>query len=283
MWFGSTHIREMINSGGRPDTEAEMLFDERGIFILSKSGATGFAVDGRRLWFTNLQNAAAIPAFGNDGVLYSGGKDWILYSYKIEDRTLPEKDALYGPVPEGSYGMGQPQVFNTLDIPFSENEKKEKLDQIAREINSGRGGVNEPEWISFLMTTSVGRAHLILRLNALALLGKIGSLETVPWLLNIFNNEKEPLIRVMALTAIGDIGVDPQGIAIQTFLHSVTYDGGMRDEQLLAAVAQATGALCRFSGPPLSETGIRILTLINASNQPPYARRQAAKELASLR
>jgi outer membrane protein assembly factor BamB len=105
VWLGDSHIREMIKAGGRPEPEAEMLFDERGIYVLSKNGAAGFTIDGRRLWFTNLQNAAAIPAFGNDGVLYSGGKDWILYSYKIEDRVMPGKNALYGPIPEGNYGM----------------------------------------------------------------------------------------------------------------------------------------------------------------------------------
>jgi outer membrane protein assembly factor BamB len=283
IWLGDSHIKEMINSGGRPDTEIEMLFDERGIYILNKNGATGFSIDGRRLWFTNLQNAAAIPAFGNDGVLYSGGKDWILYSYKIEDRVLLEENALYGPVPEGVYGMGRPQIFNTLNIPFNENEKRIQLEQITRGINSGRVGENEPEWTSFLLTISAGQDHIQLRLNALMLLGKIGSQETIPWLVNIFLKEKEPLIRTAAVMTIGSIGVDPQGIAIQTFLQSIIYDGSIRDDTLLIALAQATGALCRFSGPPLSETGARILNLLNAPNQPPLARKQANKELSSLR
>jgi outer membrane protein assembly factor BamB len=283
IWLGDSHIKEMINSGGKPDAEAEMLFDERGIYILSKNGATGFSIDGRRLWFTNLQNAASIPAFGNDGVLYSGGKDWILYSYKIEDRVLPEEDDLYGPIPKGNYGMGRPQIFNTLDIPLNENEKIIKLGQITQAINSGRVGENEPEWTSFLLTISAGQEHIQLRLGALNLLGKIGSQETIPWLINIFSKEKEPLIKTAAVITIGDIGVDPQGTAIQTFLHSITYDGNIRDENILIALARATGALCRFSGPPLSGTGIRILYLLNAANQQPSVRRQANKELASLR
>jgi outer membrane protein assembly factor BamB len=283
MWSGDSHIREIIKSGGRPEMEAEMLFDERGIYILSKNGAAGFSADGKRLWFTNLQNAAAIPAFGNDGVLYSGGKDWILYSYKIEDRVLQEKNALYGPVPEGNYGLGRPLIPDKLDIPLIGNEKIIKLEQITNEINSGRVGVNEREWTSFLLTISAGQEHIQMRINALKLLGKIGSQETVPWLINIFRNDNEPLIRAEALKAIGDIGVDPQGIAIQTFLQSIIYDGSLKDDNVLTALAQATGALCRFSGPPLSETGIRILNLLNATNQPPLARRQARKELASLR
>jgi len=283
IWSGDTHIREMIKLGGKPDTEAEMLFDERGIYILSKNGATGFSKEGKRLWFTNLHNAASIPAFGNDGVLYSGGRDWILYSYKIEDRVLPEKNDLYGPIPEGVYGLGRPQVFNTLDIPFNEDEKKAQLTLITEAIKSGNVGENEPVWTTFLLTTSAGQDHIQLRLGALNLLGKIGSQETIPWLINIFLKDHEPLIRTAAVLTIGDIGVDPEGLAIETFLHSITYDGSLKDETILIALAQATGALCRFSGPPLSGTGIRILSLLNTPKHPQVVRKQANKELASLR
>ena len=282
VWTGNSHIREFTSTGGRPELEAEMFFDERGIYILSKNGASCFSPNGTRLWFTFLQNAAAIPAFGNDGVLYSGGRDWILYSYKIEDRVLPEKNALYGPVPEGNYGMGRPRVNNTLNIPLNENERRARIEQIARGISAGRVGADEPAWKSFLLTVSTGQDHIQLRLGAINLLGKIGSQETIPWLVNIFNNESEPMIRAAAVNAIGEIGVDPQGYAIQTFLYAIIY-GHARDGQVLAAIASATGALCRFSGPPLSETGIRILNLIAAGNQPPLARRQATRELSSLR
>jgi len=283
LWFGDSHIREMIKTGGRPELEAEMLFDERGIYVLSKNGAAGFTVDGRRLWFTNLQNAAAIPAFGNDGVLYSGGKDWILYSYKIEDRAMPEKNALYGPIPDGNYGMGRPLVPDKFDIPLNEEEKKLELEQIAQGINSGIVGVNEHVWTSFLLTVSSGQDHITLRINAIKLLGKIGSQETIPWLVNIFKNDNEPLIRSEAVKSIGSIGVDPQGLAIQTFLQSLIYDGSLKDDQVLMSIAEATGALCRFSGPPLSETGIKILNMLCTRDQPPLARKQAKKELDSLK
>jgi outer membrane protein assembly factor BamB len=282
VWFGDSHIREMIKAGGKPEPEAEMLFDERGIYVLSKNGAAGFTIDGRRLWFTNLQNAAAIPAFGNDGVLYSGGKDWILYSYKIEDRAVPGKNALYGPIPEGNYGIGRPIIPDKFDIPFNEEEKKIKLEEISKGINSGIVGVNEHEWTSFLLIVSGGEDHITLRIEAIRLLGKIGSQETIPWLVNIFKNDNEPLIKSEAVKAIGNIGVDPQGLAIQTFLQSIVYDGSAKNDQILTSIALATGALCRFSGPPLSETGVKILNMLCTPEQPPPARRQAKIELDSL-
>ena len=283
LWTGDTHIREMINSRNRPDMEAEMFFDERGIYILTKDGASCFSPDGRRLWFTFLQNAASIPAFGNDGVLYSGGNDWILYAYKIEDRVLREENSLYGPKPQGSYKMGRPQSPDITDIPLNPQERRDKLDHISKAIKQGKVGENEPDWTSFLLTLSAGREHIQMRIDAINLLGKIGSLETIPWLVKIFKTENEPTIRTAAITAIGDIGVDPQGDALQTFLHLLIFDPTAKEDQILTAIASTTGALCRFSGPPLSEIGIRILNMITAANHPQVARRQANRELASLR
>ena len=286
IWTGDSHIRELVKDGIRPEMEVEMLFDERGIYILSKNGASCFSADGGRFWFTYVKNAASVPAFGNDGVLYSGGRDWILYAYKIEDRVLPEKNALFGPLPEGSYGMGRPQTFDIVEIPLNEQERKEKLELIGKAINEGNVGANEPEWTSFLLNVSAGvlvdDELLQFRIAAMNLLGKIGSYETVPWLISIFQKSNEPTIKATAIKAIGDIGVDPHGTAIQTFLHSIIQNS-VKDEQVLTAIAAATGALCRFSGPPLSETGIKILNLLAAGSQPPATRRQASKELTSMR
>ncbi|MCL2230260.1 MAG: PQQ-binding-like beta-propeller repeat protein [Treponema sp.] len=283
LWTANSHIRELSNSGGRPDnTEVEMICDERGIYVLSRNGATGFAHNGTRHWFTYLNNAASVPAFGNDGVLYSGTRDWILYAYRIEDRVLPERNALYGPVPDGTYGMGRPRHLDTLEIPLNESEKRAKLEEITAAASAGTFGANEIAWTSFLLEIAAGQEPLQSRIGALNLLGKIGSQETIPWLINIFRRDTEPLIRGAAINAIGEIGVDPQGLAIQTFLFSVVQNS-IRDEHILTAIASATGALCRFSGPPLSETGVRILNLLSASNQPAATRRQANRELASLR
>jgi outer membrane protein assembly factor BamB len=281
LWESDSHVREISRTTGRTETEAEILFDERGIYILSRNGASGFSHDGQRLWFTLLQNAAAIPAFGDDGVLYSGGKDWILYTYKIEEGLLSQSNNLYGPSPEGSYGTGNPQSSYIPDFPLFDYEVKNKLERINIEVKAGRIGNNELEWTTFLMILSSGKESLQTRIKAIQLLGQIGSWETIPWLANIFRKENEPSLKAAAAAAIGAIGVDPQGIALQTFIYSIA-GGNIKNEQVLIAITSATGDLCRFSGPPLSETGIRILNMISESSPSSSVRRNANKEIASL-
>jgi outer membrane protein assembly factor BamB len=280
LWEGDSHIREIIRNGGKADQEAEMLFDERGIYVLSAGGASGFTSDGRRLWYTLLKNAAAPPAFGDDGVLYSGGQDWILYAYKMEDRILPGAASFYGPLPAGAYGTAiPPSLFNFY---ISENEAKAKLGLISNGIKSGRVGTNEIEWTSTLMRIAASGSPIQYRVNALSLLGQIGSLETISWLARLFRQETEPVAKAAAASAIGAIGVDPEGYAIKSFQEALITASGYSDDQVLFTIASATGALCRFSGPPLSETGTQILVALSGFYHFPVVRRQAQKELALL-
>ena len=283
LWNGESHIRELSKSGARIEEGAEALFDDRGIYILSKNGATGFSHNGQRLWYIFLQNTAAIPAFADDGVLYSGGRDWILYAYKIEDRTYSARGNIYAPAPEGVYGTGYPKAVYSGMYPIIEQELIYRLEQISSGIETGRVSVNEEALTSLLMMIAESQSHIIYRLAALNLIGKIGSQETIPWLTDFFRREIDTTVRSAAINAIGAIGVDPEGQAIQAFLFFIINAAETRDEQVLIAITRATGALCRFSGPPLSESGIRILNLLSASRYPQSVRRHAQIELNSLR
>jgi outer membrane protein assembly factor BamB len=291
LWSADTHMRVQQGRGaGAQANEAAVIYDERGIYVLSAGGATGFSVDGKRLWFTTLENASGIPAFDDSGVLYSGGTDWILYAWKLEDRAARQRRTLYGPAPEGFYGTGiyPPAAFSGY---YDEAQVKKDLDAIRREILAGRVGGNEREWLIYLMNIAGSgrqgifsynrpRAHITHRIFALQLLSRIGSIETIPWLARFFRNEDEPLVKAAAARAIGGIGVDPDGIAIQEFLAAATA-ATPDDEQVLGSIAAATGALCRFSGPPLFDTGARILVLLS-NNHPPSVQRQARSELERL-
>jgi outer membrane protein assembly factor BamB len=276
-WSADTHIRQ--------ESDAAVLFDERGIYVLSASGVSAFNADGRRLWFTTLKNASGIPAFDDNGVLYSGGTDWILYTWKLEERASRQNLTLYGPASPGVYGKG---IYPPIGYTgyYEEAQVRSKLQAIQKEILAGRTGENEREWLAYLMNIAesgerLGMFSISMRITALQLLSRIGSSETMPWLARLFRTEQEPLVKAAAARAIGDIGLDPNGTAIQELL-DVAIEGNIHDERVLAAVAAAAGSLCRFSGPPLFDSGARLLVLLSHPDRPQSVRRQARSELEKL-
>ena len=296
LWTGESHIRqnELREISERPREAAKLLFDERGIYALTKHGASGFAVDGRRLWFTRISDAASVAAFGDDGMLYSGGVDWILYAYRIEDRVRAKQRLIYGVASDGSYGMGNPGPSSQAGYIFrnSENELRARLAEIRGAIRNGSVGANEREFTAWLMETAGSAAGTAAansgitlpqyRVEAAQLLAFLGSRETIPFLAQLFARDSDTLVKTAAAEAIGKIGVDPEGIAMRAFENAVYPPSQLRDEQAMAAVAAAIGALCRFSGPPLSEAGIRILTHLSGSASPPVVQRQAQREIRNL-
>ncbi len=280
-------------AGGRGTA---LLFDERGVYALAESGAAGFSVDGRRLWSLRVRGAATAPAFSDDGLVFSGGTDWILYAYRVEDRVRATKTALYGPLPEGSYGLGRPGDSSWATDPFAleENTVLLRLQAVAEAIEKREVGEREPDFIASLMEIAGSERFNVLprtrpavlphlRVRATTLLANLGSRETIPFLADLFIRDREILVQTAAAAAIGRIGVDPEGLALAAFSRRILPPGASRDERLLTALAAATGALCRFSGPPLSEAGIALLVRLSADDQPTPVRRQALAEIAALR
>jgi len=291
LWAAGSFIRPLT------DQKADLIFDERGIYALCDGGTACFTANGRLLWYANLENASGVPAFSDDGVLYSCGKDWVLNAWKLEDRTLDQKYNLYGPVPPASYGTGNPppSVFVRIIGRFYEASVKRELEIIQHGISSGMVGANELDWTAYLMETADGgywpntshirepKAIITHRILSLQLLSRIGSIETIPWLVSFFRRESEPLVRIAAAQAIGGIGMDPEGKAIQEFTAVIRTGGLIHDEQLLITIASVTGALCRFSGPPLHDAGLLLLHTLNSPGRPPLARRQAQIEMNNLK
>jgi outer membrane protein assembly factor BamB len=271
-----------------------LLYDERGVYVLSRSGASGFTGDGRLIWHLDLKGAASVPSFGDDGILYSGGEDWILYAFKLEDRVRHLPQSVYGPMPEGNYGIGNPPPSSWTGKPmrWEETVVENQLELIRRDIAEGRVGAQEPEYVACLMEIAgAGQdpdssryaplASVTHRTASLRLLALIGSRELVPFLARIFSEDPDPVVKSAAAQAIGGIGADYDGAALRAFA-GLVFSAGFREEQVMSAVITATGVLCRYSGPPLSDTGIRILNNLNSPNRPNYIRNSARRELENL-
>ncbi|MDR0758550.1 MAG: PQQ-like beta-propeller repeat protein [Treponema sp.] len=293
LWSGDTHLAGEQDAG-----EVRIRYDERGIYVLSTSGATGFTEDGRRLWLISIEGTAVVSAFSNDGVLYSGGKDWILYAYQPENRIRNREHSLYGSIPEGNYGTADPRPLFREEgyFNFDEGEVQARLTHIERMIQAGTVGDEEREFTAYLMELAGSmEANLSWkpparptiqanhRVEALWFLGCLGSRETIPFLADLYRRDQDSAIKAAAAEAIGRIGVDPQGYALRAFSTLVLPTALYQDKNVLLATAAATGALCRFSGPPLSGMGITILTALGRDDRPWSVQIRAKAELASLK
>jgi outer membrane protein assembly factor BamB len=277
--------------------ETGVLYDERGIVMLSQAGAAGFTEDGQRRWFVKLTGAASMSAFSDESLLYSGGKDWNLYAYRLENRIRFQKKNFYGPAPEGTYGLGDPLPMQRTDYynRFNETGLKAQFSIINRCIQEGRVGTEEKPFVMYLMEVagSVRNSlkaanvrppvHFPQRVEAVRLLSYLGSRELLPFLADLFINDPEPLVKVAAAEAIGRIGVDPDGIVLKAFANALfPPKSQVKDERVLIAVTASLGSLCRFSGPPVSDTGVFLLTVLGGREKPLRVRNRAQQELLSL-
>jgi outer membrane protein assembly factor BamB len=132
------------------------------------------------------------------------------------------------------------------------------------------------------------QVQILERAECIRQLGFLGSRETVPFLARLFAHKfpngtyEDPEILKACSQAIGRIGVDPAGDAIRAFTYLLAPDNATMDPAALMAAATATKDLCRFSGPPLSDAGIRLLRAFTVTDFPPVVKRHATKELETL-
>jgi outer membrane protein assembly factor BamB len=300
LWTANSH-EALVEKGGGSLVPAQiaMLFDERGVYSITTRGVTGFAANGRRRFILKYSGeASGIPALSDEGLLYVCGKDNKLHTYKLDTlgRTIP-RSKYYGPEPEGSYGMGNPPPS-----PWAgDNQRYEDTNQnrmyavIERAINSGQLGVNEPDYVAYLMEMvgfflndphySPARPAVKPpeRVKFIKLLGQIGSRETVPFLWNIYDRDPEPAIRIACAEAIGAIGVDPGGRSLVSYNFLLTSTNPNRDQQLMLAATSSITALCRFVGPPLAGDGLRILrAFMNQPSFPNHIKSQVRLQVDAL-
>ncbi|MDR0758899.1 MAG: PQQ-binding-like beta-propeller repeat protein [Treponema sp.] len=297
LWQGNSHeTLEARGPGSLAPWEAAMHFDERGIFVLSVRGATGFTQDGRRRWLYRIKESATVPAFSDEGLLYVCGSGQDLRAYKIDaaPRNIPR--SLYGPDPEGSYGMGNPppSPWANDDLRFEDDHIKGMYERIDQATRTGQVGEQEAGFVAYLMEMTGGilnsanyslvrpPVHVPQRIEFIRLLARMGSRETIPFLANLFYRDPDPSIKAACSEAIGRIGVDPKGDALRTFSVLLSPENVNRDPASLMSATSAIAALCRFSGPPLAIEGIRMLALFSR-HPDPRVKQRAQSELNALR
>jgi outer membrane protein assembly factor BamB len=300
LWTRNSH--EAVEEKGRGNLEmnqANMIYDERGIYTITTRGVSAFTAEGRRRFVHKLSiESSGVPGFSDEGLLYACGNDNILRVYKIDakPRTVPQT-RFYGPEPEGRYGMDNPPPSPWVidSTRYTEENQNKTYAEIEAAIKSGQLAKNEPVYVAYIMEMVgffIGNpqaspvrplVRIEQRVRLIELLGIVGSRETISFLWNIFDRDHEPAIRRACADAIGVIGVDPTGRSFYSYNFLLTPNNPNIDPQLVLAASSSIANLCRFSGPPLANEGIRILRYFsNLPSVPNVVKAQIRSEIEGL-
>ncbi|MDR2900279.1 MAG: PQQ-binding-like beta-propeller repeat protein [Treponema sp.] len=298
LWTGNSHeTTAESGSANLAVKDASLIFDKRGVYLLSPRGCTAFAEDGRRRWLSHIDETMMIPGLSDEGFLYTCSKDEVFTMYKIDNKDSGWPHSMFGPAPEGRYGLDDPPPSRWASDNFRYNEYsiKDMIETIDEATRNGNVGEMEPEYVAYIteMTFDFLNSNLYSpfrpavqvpdRVKLIRLLARMGSRETVSFLTKLFYRDKEPSIKAACCEAIGRIGVDPEGEAYGTFSFLLSPQNANLDPQALMAAISAVASLCRFSGPPFSLAGIRLLYTMSHMDYPPSVKRQVQRELDGLR
>jgi outer membrane protein assembly factor BamB len=278
-----------VSGGLGLDHRTVLLHDERGIYVLGMTKAIAFDPKGNMKWSLNIRNATVPPSFGDEGVLYLSGSDWILYAYSMEDA----RGAQQAPTQRaGKYGLGELPGQRVNYYQYNGASLSFQFDVIRESLEKGQVGEDEPMYTSFLKETAASMrnslplshgkssAHLQQRLEAVELLELLGSEELTLFLADLFLGDPDPLMKTATADAIGIIGVDREGWAMKAFSQAVKTASS--NEQYLFSLVKSVGAICRRAGPLAMREGVPILAAIRAQATAPLAQRQAVEELQTL-
>jgi outer membrane protein assembly factor BamB len=293
-WIESSHATN-LKAG-----DAAITYDDLGVYVFTKTGVSAFAENGRRRWTFTFPEASTLPSLSDEGYLYSCDKSGRLCMFQADNypRDVPHSK-YYGPDPEGDYGLGDPPLpawVRSGGDEYSVDMQEDMLRRITDAVKNGNIGQSEPEYVAYMMAMigyfrghpnlSLVRApvKVPMRVQFLHLLGYMGSRETIPFLADIYNKDPEPAIKAACCEAIGRIGVDPKGDAVQAYTFLLSRDNANRDSQTLLSATDSITALCRFSGPPLASDGVALLTAIATyPDFRPDVRKHAQEQLNGLR
>jgi hypothetical protein len=242
---------------------------------LSMTRAEGRTPDGHLRWFLDLEGAAALPAYNGEGLVIAGGRNWLLAAFRVDDGTAD--GATLGPAKR--YGLSR--QLNAPDWVT--------LSYIEAALDAGTVDGNEAVFASFLRYTSriTPRSFLTAevlteRARALRLLGRLGSPEYMPFLVDVFLRDGHPDIRAAAAAGMGAIGIDREGKALAALSAAVLPVMPLRNERVIEAALEAAAKICLVNGPPLTGQGLSILGMYRVQKTYPALQPLAAVLLEEL-
>ncbi|GHU38614.1 hypothetical protein FACS1894190_00550 [Spirochaetia bacterium] len=295
--FFKTFKTEDVNPNEKYNVQYNVQFNKNGIVVTSPNAAIAYNTNGGILWrVVPPHTSTALPAVDEEaGFVYYGGKDWLLYAFNTGAyNTIPFEapHKVFTIKYDHEYGLGIPPDSTWPGfLGGGKKDFEELLKIIKYDLQKGDIGNNEGFYTKILLGIAGGKYQfseslrpecLKQRLEAIKLLGVIGSHETMPFLSNLFLDERNYNVKAAIAETIGGIGSDNDKAAINAFATFINGPLEPSNERVLCAIAVATGKLCRFMGPPESAAGTALLSAIAEKSHSKIVHNAVKKEFDLL-
>lgn len=266
-------------------------FEDR-LLITSGSLAASYDLNGRLLRQLRLANNSGQLWIGGNGSVFSGGRDWILYSYRFERGTAAGAKPGASASLEAAESALRSELFWISGGLANEESLLNRLLDIEKSVKSGTIGAGLEQARQFALALALGLADfsartpgysgreldpgIHARLKACELLGLMGSPTVVPPLADLFSSAADPLLRSAAADAIARIGLDPDASAMRAFEAA---SRGRLDARAALSMISAVEALQRGGGMVDLQSGAAALVRLLGSDWPQVVRNRADQAL----
>ncbi|GAB1456579.1 hypothetical protein MASR2M48_18870 [Spirochaetota bacterium] len=269
-------------------------FDGR-VITLTKTAVHSYGADGSPYRTLGLSNTVSLPAIAPNGSVFAGGADWILYAYRFERGLVSGSAPSVPPLDlEAIDAVAKEEAMWSI-APYDDSIVMENLYDIEKSVKSGtiEGGVRSS--LSYAAAVALGRMDspfgsgtattgpsprgALPRVYACGLLGGIGLPQAVSVLVDVFKNDPEPAVRAAAALAVAQIGLDPEGGALEAFAKAS--ERGL-DARTASAIVDAIDGLYRASGALDERSGMLALIRIAGGEYPRDIKAKAQKVLARI-
>ncbi len=267
------------------------------VYALGKRSVAAYTNKGILLKEMGLSNNAVPPEVSEAGIVYSCGKDWIVYAY-LFDPDRPSDYGLPSPSQSGNYGL---LTYDRGDLEWrlgiSEGENRAALlDEIEKSLKSATIGSDEREIAGILSAIALAkvdgdagktpkRASALYpeeRARACALLGSLGSRESRDVLIVVAREDGEDLVRAAAIEGLGAIGWDADGRSLAAIREACGRIYVPGKERTMVAAAGAIERIIKYEGVPASDDGVDTLLEMAGFPAPPVVRARVVSALKAI-
>jgi hypothetical protein len=269
-------------------SEGRLTLLSQRVIVTGRGTALTFTRAGDLLRQATITNAASAALVSPSGLIFSAGVDWVLAAYEFEPAPGPYTLPRHVPYPKDRSVVAQ--LLNRDGAINLEERQVALVTDIEKRFDSGRIGASEATDRAVLeaiingdFATSGGQADPRYRMfiqprsDACRVLGKMGSPQAVRALLAMVETEPDPAMRAAALNAIGDIGLDPEGVCGYPFARMALLE--RLDDEVAWALIGAIEAISLASGKPPSALMTRALVGLSG---PPYGLMVRERAKASI-